>query len=375
MTEQPCDADFMAEAIALGRTRLGQTWPNPAVGAVVVKDGVVIGRGATARGGRPHAEPQALAEAGAAARGATLYVTLEPCSHHGRTPPCAEAVIAAGIARVVVATDDPDPRVAGNGYAMLRAAGIDVTTGVGRAAAWAGLRPHLTRMHLRRPFVTLKLAVSADGMIGRADQGNVAITGEATRRFVHQLRAESDAIAVGATTAKLDDPRLDVRLPGQEDRSPVKVVFDTHATLPATARLLAGGAAALVLVDPNLAAERAMPLVEAGARMLPVPLAADGRIDLAQALERLASAEGFGSLLVEGGAKLAEALLAADLVDEIVLARSETVVGADGVAAPASLIGAMSSSAWRQTAIHEMDGDTIRVHLRQRQEFPCLQAS
>lgn len=368
------DARFMAEAIALGRSHLGQTWPNPSVGAVVVRDGIVIGRGVTALGGRPHAEPQALAEAGAAAHGATLYVTLEPCSHHGKTPPCAEAIIAAGIARVVVATDDPDPRVAGRGYAMLRAAGITVETGVLAAEAWSGLRPHLTRVQLGRPFVTVKLAVSADGMIGRADRGNVAITGAATRDFVHGLRAESDAIAIGAGTARLDDPRLDVRLPGLEGRSPVKVVFDARATLPATARMLHGGAATLVLAAADAPAEQVAALTGAGARVLRVATVADGRLAVGDALAVLAR-EGFGSVLVEGGAALAAAFLDADLVDEVVLARSGVVVGADGVAAPARLNGPMPETAWYRAGIHEMGGDTIRTYLRKRQEFPCSQVS
>lgn len=370
----PADARFMAEAITLGRTRLGQTWPNPSVGAVVVKDGVVIGRGVTAFGGRPHAEPQALAEAGAAARGATLYVTLEPCSHHGKTPPCTEAIITAGIARVVVASDDPDPRVAGRGYARLRAAGIAVDTGVLAAEAWSGLRPHLTRVHLGRPFVTVKMAVSADGRIGRADRGNVAITGAATRDYVHRLRAESDAIAIGAGTARLDDPRLDVRLPGQEQRSPVKVVFDARATLPATARMLTGGAATLVLAAADAPADRVTALTEAGARVLLVATTVDGRLAVGDGLAVLAR-QGFGSVLVEGGAALAAAFLDADLVDEVVLARSEVIVGAEGVPAPARLNGPMPETAWYPAGIHEMGGDTIRTYLRKRQEFPCSQVS
>jgi diaminohydroxyphosphoribosylaminopyrimidine deaminase/5-amino-6-(5-phosphoribosylamino)uracil reductase len=368
------DLGFMRAAIALGRRHLGRAWPNPSVGAVVVKDGSIIGRGVTAIGGRPHAEPQALAEAGDAARGATLYVTLEPCSHHGRTPPCADAVIAAGIAHVVVATDDPDPRVAGRGYAMLRAAGITVDTGVLRDEAWPGLRPHLTRVSLGRPFVTLKLAISADGMIGRRDVGNIAITGAETRTYVHSLRAESDAIAVGAGTARLDDPRLDVRLPGEANRSPVKVVFDAQATLAPTARMLAGGAATWVLVGDAAPADCVAALEAAGARILTIPTTADGRLDLAAALQALGR-EGLGSLLVEGGAALADALLAADLLDEMVIARSRVVVGPDGVAAPALVNGPMPESTWRRTEVREMGGDTITVHLRQRQEFACSQAS
>jgi diaminohydroxyphosphoribosylaminopyrimidine deaminase/5-amino-6-(5-phosphoribosylamino)uracil reductase len=374
MPPAAADAGFMAEAIALGRRHLGLTRPNPSVGAVVVRDGVVIGRGVTAPGGRPHAEPQALAEAGAAARGATLYVTLEPCSHHGRTPPCAEAVIAAGIARVVVALDDPDPRVAGRGYAMLRAAGVTVDTGILAEAAWPGLRAHLTRVRLGRPFVTLKLAISADGMIGRRDVGNVAITGAATRDFVHALRAEVDAIAVGAATARLDDPRLDVRLAERADRAPVRVVFDGRATLPPTARMLQGGAPVVVITADTAPAERRAALAAAGARLVAVPAGADGRLDLAAALAALA-ADGFGSLLVEGGAALADALIAADLVDETVTARSVVVVGPDGVAAPGLFNGPMPETAWWRTGFCEMGGDTIVTHLRQREDFPCSQAS
>jgi diaminohydroxyphosphoribosylaminopyrimidine deaminase/5-amino-6-(5-phosphoribosylamino)uracil reductase len=368
------DSGFMRAAIALGRRHLGRAWPNPSVGAVVVSDGDIIGRGVTAIGGRPHAEPQALAEAGAAARGATLYVTLEPCSHHGRTPPCAEAIIAAGIARVVVASDDPDPRVAGRGYAMLRAAGITVDTGVLTDEAWLGLRPHLTRVMLRRPFVTLKLAISADGMIGRRDVGNVAITGAETRAFVHGLRADSDAIAVGAGTARLDDPRLDVRLAGEQDRSPVKVVFDARATLAPSARMLTGDAATWVLVGPMAPGDRVAALRAAGARVLTLPTTQDGRLDVAAALQALGR-EGLGSLLVEGGAALAEALLAADLVDETVIARSRVIVGPEGVAAPTLVNGPMPESTWRLTDVREMGDDSITVHLRQRQEFACSQAS
>jgi diaminohydroxyphosphoribosylaminopyrimidine deaminase/5-amino-6-(5-phosphoribosylamino)uracil reductase len=362
------DLGFMAEAIAVGRQHLGQAWPNPSVGAVVVKDGRILGRGVTAIGGRPHAEPQALAEAGDAARGATLYVTLEPCSHHGKTPPCAEAVIAAGIARVVIACDDPDLRVAGRGVAMLRAAGIEVETGVMAEAAWAGLRPHLTRIQLGRPFVTLKMAVSADGMIGRRDRGNVAITGEEVRAFVHRMRSESDAIGVGIGTALLDDPRLDVRIAGLEHRSPVRVAFDRMARLPVTARMLAGGPPAWVTAGRDADPVRLAALEAAGARTIP---AGDQPVT---ALKALAEA-GVGSLMLEGGAALAEAFLADDLVDELVVARSSVLIGADGVPAPHLLMADPPQSRWRRTAFHEMGDDTISIFLRTREGFPCSPAS
>ena len=212
--------------MTLGRRGQGRTWPNPAVGAVVVKDGVIVGRGWTQAGGRPHAEPEALRRAGEAARGATLYVTLEPCSHFGRSPPCADAVIAAGIARVVSAIEDPNPEVAGQGHARLRAAGIAVDIGLCAEEAARDHAGHFRRIRDRRPQVILKLAVSADDKIGAAGRKPVAITGEAARTRVHLLRAQCDAILVGIGTVLADDPLLTCRLPGMEARSPVRVVLD-----------------------------------------------------------------------------------------------------------------------------------------------------
>ena len=220
------DRRFMQLALTLGRRGQGRTWPNPAVGAVVVKDGVIVGRGWTQPGGRPHAEPEALARAGEAARGATLYVTLEPCSHFGKSPPCADAIIAAGIARVVSAIEDPNPEVAGQGHARLRAAGIAVDVGLGAAEAARDHAGHFRRIRDKRPHVILKLAVSADDKIGAAGRKPVAITGEAARTRVHLLRAQCDAILVGIGTVLADDPLLTCRLPGMEARSPVRVVLD-----------------------------------------------------------------------------------------------------------------------------------------------------
>ena len=220
------DQRFMQLALALGRRGLGRTWPNPAVGAVVVKDGVIVGRGWTQPGGRPHAEPEALRRAGEAARGATLYVTLEPCSHFGKSPPCVDAVIAAGIARVVSAIEDPNPEVAGQGHAKLRAAGITVDVGLGAAEAAHDHAGHFRRIRDKRPHVILKLAVSADDKIGAAGHKPVAITGEAAKTRVHLLRAQCDAILVGIGTVLADDPLLTCRLPGMEARSPVRVVLD-----------------------------------------------------------------------------------------------------------------------------------------------------
>ena len=234
------DARFMALALALGRRGLGRTWPNPAVGAVVIKDGIIVGRGWTQDGGRPHAEIEALRRAGEAARGATLYVTLEPCSHYGKSPPCADAIIAAGLSRVVSALEDPNPEVAGAGHARLRAAGIAVDIGIGAEAARHDHAGHIRRMRDGRPHVILKLAVSADGKAGAPGRKPLPITGEAARERVHLLRAQSDAIMVGIGTVLADDPMLTCRLPGMEKYSPVRVVLDSKLRLPKTSRLVQG---------------------------------------------------------------------------------------------------------------------------------------
>ncbi|PDT36021.1 riboflavin biosynthesis protein RibD [Rhizobium sp. M10] len=239
MSITPHDESFMAAAIRLSRRHLGRTATNPSVGCLIVKDGVIVGQAVTARGGRPHAEPQALAEAGELARGATVYVTLEPCSHHGKTPPCAEALIASGVARVVISVTDPDPRVSGRGISMLRDAGIEVDAGVLQAEGRRSLAGYLTRQTKNRPYVTLKLAVSADGMIGRKGEGQVAITGPEARAEVQALRAETDAILVGIGTAISDDPLLTVRTPGLEAQSPVRIVLDPSLALPLTSKLVA----------------------------------------------------------------------------------------------------------------------------------------
>src|SRR3982074_1264600 len=232
------DQRFMQLALTLGRRGQGRTWPNPAVGAVVVKDGVIVGRGWTQPGGRPHAEPVALARAGAAARGAPLYATLEPCSHVGKSPPCADAIIAAGIARVVSAIQDPNPEVAGQGHAKLRAAGIKVDIGLGATEAAYDHAGHFRRTRGKRPHVLLKLAVSSDDKIGARGRKPVAISGEAGKARVHLLRAQCDAILVGIGTVLADDPMLTCRLPGMEARSPVRLVLDRALRIPGTSRLI-----------------------------------------------------------------------------------------------------------------------------------------
>lgn len=232
------DERFMAAALRLARRNLGLTSTNPSVGCIIVNEGTIVGRAVTASGGRPHAETQALAEAGEQARGATAYVTLEPCSHHGKTPPCADALIASGIARVVVSILDPDERVAGRGVVMLRDAGIAVDIGTLHEEGGRVLEAYLMRQQKKRPHVTLKLAVSADGMIGRKGEGQVRISGAVARAQVQILRAETDAILVGIGTAVADDPQLTVRIPGLEERSPIRIVLDRRLDLPLDSKLV-----------------------------------------------------------------------------------------------------------------------------------------
>jgi diaminohydroxyphosphoribosylaminopyrimidine deaminase/5-amino-6-(5-phosphoribosylamino)uracil reductase len=238
MSASSDDAHFMQEAIRLGLLHLGQTSTNPSVGCVIVRDGKIVGEGTTAVGGRPHAEPQALAAAGELARGATAYVTLEPCSHHGKTPPCADALIASGVARVVISVTDPDERVSGRGISMLRDAGIEVEAGLLEKEGKHSLAAYLTRQTKNRPYVILKLAVSADGMIGRKGEGQISITGPVARAEVQTLRAETNAILVGIGTAIADDPELTVRIPGLEARSPVRIVLDPLLQLPLASKLV-----------------------------------------------------------------------------------------------------------------------------------------
>ncbi|WP_306118713.1 MULTISPECIES: bifunctional diaminohydroxyphosphoribosylaminopyrimidine deaminase/5-amino-6-(5-phosphoribosylamino)uracil reductase RibD [unclassified Roseitalea] len=331
------DRRFMGAALRYGRRHLGRTGTNPSVATLIVRDDgqgpVIVGRGVTAPGGRPHAEPIALKQAGEAARGATAYVTLEPCAHHGRTPPCAEALIAAGVARVVAAVSDPDPRVSGRGYAMLRKAGIEVLADCAPDRARAVLGGYLIRSFNKRAQVTLKLAVSADGMIGRPGAGQVPITGAVARAQSHVLRAEHDAVLIGIGTALEDDPELTCRLPGMEDRTPRRIVVDTDARLPLSSQLVETAARAPVHVATCAPlSERARALAARGVRII-ASEAHDGRLALPELTEDLA-AIGVASLLVEGGAAIASAFLAEGLVDRIALFDSDVAVGQGGVRAP-----------------------------------------
>src|ERR1700681_3166416 len=362
------DQRFMQLALTLGRRGRGRTWPNPAVGAVVVKDGVIVGRGWTQPGGRPHAEPEALSHAGEAARGATLYVTLEPCSHFGKSPPCVDAVIAAGIARVVSAIEDPNPEVAGQGHARLRSAGIIVDVGLGAAEAACDHAGHFRRIRDKRPHVILKLAVSSDDKIGAAGHKPIAITGEAAKTRVHLLRAQCDAILVGIGTVLADDPSLTCRPPGMEWRSPVRVVLDRALRIPGASRLVhSARETPLWIMTSDLSeAPAAMKLGASGAQVIRVAATTNPPgLDLPAVLHAL-SEKGITRLMVEGGAKVASSFVAAGLVDEIWLLRGAEAVGADGVPALDALpLSALTGSpAFKRRASECLQKDTLTIYER-----------
>jgi diaminohydroxyphosphoribosylaminopyrimidine deaminase/5-amino-6-(5-phosphoribosylamino)uracil reductase len=324
------DARFLRLAISLGRRGLGQCWPNPAVGCVLVRDGRVVGRGRTRPGGRPHAETVALAQAGTAARGATAYVSLEPCAHHGKTPPCAEALIAAGVVRVVCPLEDPDPRVAGRGVAMLREAGIAVETGLLAAEAEDAQAGFLMRVREGRPWVTLKLASSFDGRIATASGHSQWITGPQARRWVHAARARHDAVLVGAGTARADDPMLTVRDMGVAHQ-PVRVVASRRLDLPLMSQLAQSAGDVPVWLCHGPDADEA--LVTAwrgvGAELIECGLSG-GQLSVASVLSEL-GARGLTRVFCEGGSALAASLLAEGLVDELVGMTAGFAIGAEGL--------------------------------------------
>ncbi len=337
----------MRSAIALARRGLGQTWPNPSVGCVLVQNGQVVGRGRTAPGGRPHAEALALAMAGDAARGATAYVTLEPCSHHGQTPPCADALIVAGVARVVVARGDPDPRVNGQGLAQLRAAGLTVETGLLAGLAAETLAGFECRVRHGRPLVTLKLASTLDGRIATATGESRWITGNAARHAAQFFRAQHDAIMVGIGTIMADDPALTCRLPGL--RNPVRVVLDRTLRTPARAQVLDDSAPTWLIHDGSG--------YRMDATLLTAPATPDG-LDPAVALQALGSA-GLTSVLVEGGAAVAGSLLRAGLVDRILWFHAPAVMGNDGWPALRLASGPMAELRRFTHVRHECLGDDM----------------
>ncbi len=334
------DTRYMALALSLGRRGQGNVWPNPAVGCVIVKDGRIVGRGWTAAGGRPHAETQALDQAGAAARGAEVFVTLEPCAHQGQTPPCAQALIDAQVARVVMAVGDGDPRVDGRGIAMLRAARIKVDTGMLEEAARSDHAGFFIRTDLGRPMITLKLASSLDGRIATATNESQWITAPPARRAVHAMRARHDAVMVGGGTARHDNPTLTVRDLGI-GRQPARIVLSRRLDLPLTGNL-ARTAADIPLIlchgtDPDRLLHQTWS--DLGATLVPCNVTA-GQIDIRDALQRLA-ALGLTRIFCEGGSALASSLIHADLVDQLIGFSAGIIIGAEGLPA----IGAMGLDA------------------------------
>jgi diaminohydroxyphosphoribosylaminopyrimidine deaminase/5-amino-6-(5-phosphoribosylamino)uracil reductase len=315
----------MRQAIALGARGLGQVWPNPAVGCVIVRDGRILARGWTQPGGRPHAEAMALAQCDA--RGATAYVSLEPCAHQGRAGPCSAALVRAGVARVVTALTDPDPRVAGQGHAILRAGGVAVTEGVATSEARLVNEGFLRRLSDGRPMVTLKLALTLDGRIATASGESRWITGPEARRAVHALRARHDAVLVGAGTLRADDPDLQVRDMGVM-RQPVRIVALPRLDIQPDARLLAGlpGAPLWLVHDGNISPDPV--LVARGVELVPCA-AGEGGLEPAAMLAAL-GARGLTRVLCEGGGQLAASLLRSGLVDRIVVFQAGAVIGAEG---------------------------------------------
>jgi diaminohydroxyphosphoribosylaminopyrimidine deaminase/5-amino-6-(5-phosphoribosylamino)uracil reductase len=348
----------MEMAVRLAHRALGTTAENPPVGCLIVKDDKVLGVGWTGEGGRPHAETEALAMAGQAARGATAYVTLEPCAHHGRTPPCAEALLEAGIVRVVTALQDPDPRVAGRGYAILRKGGAQVDTGIGSAQAWPDLLGFFSRIERKRPYVTLKLAVSADGKIARKKGERTSITGEPARERMHLMRAHAQAILIGLGTLKIDDPSLRCTLPGLEDRSPIRLVADSRLTAPRDSTLIRTATEVSTWILSTIEGD-----IAPGVEVIRCAATPDGRVDLADAMAKLAG-RGINHVMAEGGAQLARSLIEAGLVDELVLLTAPIALGGEGVDALQGLPLAAVTERFRLIAQEMLGSDALSLYGR-----------
>ena len=327
----------MRAALALARRSRGRTWPNPAVGCVIVRDGSVIARGRTRDGGRPHAEADAIANAQDSLAGATVYVTLEPCAHHGKTPPCADALVAAGVGRVVSAIEDPDPRVRGQGHARLAAAGIAVEVGEGAAEAAEINAGFFLRVREGRPLFHLKLASSLDGRIATASGESRWITGDAARADGHRLRSLHDAILVGAGTVRADDPDLTCRLPGLATYSPDRIVLDSQASLAATSRLATTARTTPVLLfHAGAPIQRIEALRQQGINVIETPASGAGRVDVGAVARKLGDL-GYSNVLIEGGGQIAAAFLRAGLIDRITSYRAGLVLGEDSRSAVGAL--------------------------------------
>ncbi|MFN4282644.1 MAG: bifunctional diaminohydroxyphosphoribosylaminopyrimidine deaminase/5-amino-6-(5-phosphoribosylamino)uracil reductase RibD [Alphaproteobacteria bacterium] len=362
------DQDWMKAALTLARRGLGTVWPNPAVGCIVLDaQGQVAGRGWTQRGGRPHAETEALNRAGSRAKGGTAYVTLEPCSHHGQTPPCASALIEAGVKRVVVACGDPDPRVNGAGIKMLKDAGIDVTVGVCQAEAEELNAGFFSKVRRGRPLITLKLATTLDGRIATKSGESQWITGEPARRLGHMLRATNDGIIVGFRTLLADDPMLTCRIPGLEDRSPVRIVADSRLRTPLTAKLVATAreTPTWMIVTAGVDADRRKAFEDVGCAVIEVAADDDHKPLLVPMLEALAE-RGLTTLLAEGGAKLAGALLREDLIDRLVWFHAPSLMGGDGkqAAQPYGVEKLADMHRYKRTDVRQVGDDLVEYYDR-----------
>ncbi len=372
-TQNEIDHAMMRHALALASRGLGQVAPNPAVGAVIwqMMNGapVIVGRGFTQQGGRPHAETEALKMAGDAARGASMAVTLEPCSHHGKTPPCADAIINAGIARVVSALEDPDPRVSGRGHQMLRDAGIKLVTGVCAAEAYDLNLGFILHRTLNRPMVTLKLAQTADGFAGVVGE-RLMITGEETQNHVHLMRAQHDAIMVGIGTVLADNPSLTCRLAGLENRSPQRVVIDTHLRMPLDCVLVktARDVPTIVITCDTGNPDKHKQLSAHGVDIITVSKSPDGHVDLQAALQVLA-ARGITRLFVEGGPMLAEGFAKADLIDRAVIITNAKALNGAGIPAKGpALEKALAGAHHFTTFEHAQWGQDRMVAYRRRNQ-------
>ena len=358
-SEASRDWRYMAAALALAERGLGNVWPNPAVGCVIVKGGRVVGRGWTQPGGRPHAESEALRRAGAAAKGATAYVTLEPCAHHGKTPPCAEALIEAGISRLVAAMADPDSRVSGRGFESLKAAGMDVSIGLGGEQAARLNGGFRSRIESGRPLVTLKLATSLDSRIATQSGESQWITGTASRARGHLLRAQHDAILVGSGTALADDPSLTCRLPGLAQSSPVRIVMDGRLRL-SLAHQLVTSAAEVPTWLVTLSGTKNDAYAAAGVQVITVAPDESGHPDVRATLQALGE-RGITRLLVEGGAHISAAFLGAGLVDRLASFRAPLMIGGDGapVVEAFALDRLENAPTFVRSAVRELGGDTL----------------
>lgn len=363
------DRQFMQEALALGRANLGRTWPNPSVGAIVVKEGVIVGRGATQPGGRPHAEAVALAEAGLKAVGATLYVTLEPCSHRsvrGGTP-CLEHTLLAGIRRVVSAMDDPNPHISGIGHALLRSAGVQVSTDVMRDDARRAHRGHILRVQQGRPMVTLKLAQTADGYCAPPGGGRLQISGDEAMHAVFMLRACHEAIMVGVGTVLSDDPQLTVRIPGLESRSPIRIILDSHLRTPLTSKLAltARHIPVWIITLVDAPAARELALCEMGVEVMRVGADSTGRLDLAAALTLLGM-RGITRIFSEGGPTIGEALAALGLADTVIVSTADKPLGAQGTVALRPVFAARlaDKSVYQTIATERFGTDVLATYER-----------